>query len=370
MKLEDITMDYVVQLMSLELDRSSNCACPVCLPEKPKNKTLHIEMGKGVFRCPRCETVGNALHLYGLFRYGYTKDQIRSDVDLFKRLTKELEEASGTISERYYKPPVQKETKVINLQERNKTYNAFLDKCKLSDDHYNNLVKRGLREKDIIENRYMSTPQFGYNKIPQELRKQACDLLGVPGFYKKQGMWTFQKLKSGFFIPVRAVTEDNSRLGLIQGMQIRYDTVLQDETRYKWWSTKGYDSGCAALTFPHFSGFPENEVYLTEGPLKGDIIYRFTNIPVVSIPGVNCLSQLSSMMDTLWKLGTRKIKIAFDMDYHVNINVQDAYINLVKMLAGYGFSVERCNWDNSYKGMDDWLLSVYLEKGGKLDTLK
>jgi hypothetical protein len=76
------------------------------------------------------------------------------------------------------------------------------------------------------------------------------------------------------------------------------------------------------------------------------------------------------MLDMLWKLGVRRIKTAFDMDYKSNINVQEAYINLILCLNEYGFIVERLTWDENYKGLDDYLKAVYLEKGGKLGLTK
>ena len=67
------------------------------------------------------------------------------------------------------------------------------------------------------------------DNIASELRsKDACSLSGVPGFLKKkEGNWTLKYNKSGFYIPVRAVSEDffeNPR-GKIEGLQIRFDTL-------------------------------------------------------------------------------------------------------------------------------------------------
>lgn len=354
-----------------------NIPCPVCLSERPKNKTLHIDTEQSVFRCPRCESSGSEIHFYGLMKYGYTKEYIKENKDVFVKLLKELKGKATDLKGTEFKQPVfeKKDVPPNSIEERGKTYEAFLKKIQLSDTHYNNLIDRGLRESDIFENGYASTPKMGFAKIPSELRKEACDLLGVPGFYKKNETWTLLRTNSGFFIPARdiSINRDSSlqnRFGYIQAMQIRYDTIDDDDVRYKWWSTKDFESGCAALTYPHFVGYPEKEIILTEGPLKGDIIYRFSNTPVIAIPGVGSISNLPPFLELLWKLGVRVIDTAFDMDYVDNINVQDSYIKLVLMLMEYGFIVKRLLWDKKYKGYDDFLLKVYLQNGGKLGTKK
>jgi hypothetical protein len=130
------------------------------------------------------------------------------------------------------------------------------------------------------------------------------------------------------------------------------------------------ESGSGAETYVHFVGHPEQTCLLTEGPLKADIIHRFIGAPVIAVPGVSSIKNLRPMLDMLWKLGVRRIKTAFDMDYKSNINVQEAYINLILCLNEYGFIVERLTWDENYKGLDDYLKAVYLEKGGKLGLTK
>lgn len=379
MSYKDISMAFVLSKLNISANKNAfNIPCPCCLSEKPKNLLLHIDLeqnnGKGAFRCPRCESSGGPVHLYGLVKYGYSKDYIKSNKDVFWKLVDEINDGKNSnLEPSAFKAPefVKEDVPPICVEERDRTYNALIHRLKLSDKHYNNLIERGLREQDIYNNGYVSVPKLGYTKIPNELRKEACDLLGVPGFYKKDETWTLLKTQSGFFIPAREITRSsNNRLGLIQGMQIRYDTVSSSDKRYKWFSTKDMKDGCAAETYSHFVGFPEQTIYLTEGPLKGDIIYRFLEVPVVAIPGVNCLKNLRPFLDILWKLGVRKIKTAFDMDYKSNINVQEAYINLVICLQEYGFIVERALWDENYKGFDDFLLHTYLERGGKLGTKK
>ena len=370
-----ITMDLAMYRLGKSISRRAfNETCPSCEGDKPRNLLLHVDMDKSVFRCPKCNMSGGAMHYYGFVKYGYSRAYMDSSKEIQAKLLSELEGNDTDLIATERAKPVEvarKDVPNASKEERNKTYSQLLSMLDISDSHYNNLISRGLREQDIIENGYKTVPKMGLNKLPQELRKVACDLLGVPGFFKKGESWTMQKNNPGFFIPARDVCQNGmSRLGLIQGMQIRYDTVSKDDTRYKWFSTKDMPSGSPAETYAHFVGFPEKTIILTEGPLKGDIIFRFLNIPVVAIPGVSALNHLKLMLPILWQLGVRNIKLAFDMDYKENVNVSSAYVKLILLLEEFGFHVERFLWDENYKGLDDFLLVEYLSRGGKLGTKK
>lgn len=368
--------------MSYDEDEMSafNIPCPVCITEKPKNKLIHIEPtaydGVGAFRCPRCEASGGPIHFYGLFKYGYSREAINNDDELREKLRNELKGQNQNISAdssqmARYNAPKRIDVDICSLVERDETYLAFLNMLNLSNNHWNDLVKRGLREEDILKNNYKSVPKLGFQKIPGELRKQACNLQGVPGFYKPEEVWFLQKTKTGYYIPYLSLEHSTNDLKqMIQVMQIRFDTVEKDEVRYKWFATPNMKMGCGAITVPHFRGFPEQTVIFTEGALKADIIYRFLNEPVIAIPGVNCLSQLHDLLSTLQRLGVKRIKTAFDMDYKKNPNVQSAYIKLVILLQEYGFAVERMIWDENYKGLDDYLLKLFIDRGGKLESTK
>ncbi len=370
-----ITMDLAMYRLGKSIPkRAFNETCPGCESDRPRNLLLHVDMDKSVFRCPKCNMSGGAMHYYGFIKYGYSRIYMDSNKDIQAKLLSELEGNETDLLAVERAKPVETARKDVpnaSKEERDKTYSQLLNMLDISDAHYNNLISRGLREQDIIENGYKTVPKMGLNKLPQELRKIACDLLGVPGFFKKGESWTMQKNNPGFFIPARDVCQNGmSRLGLIQGMQIRYDTVSKDDTRYKWFSTKDMPSGSPAETYAHFVGFPEKTILLTEGPLKGDIIYRFLNIPVVAIPGVSAINHLILMLPILWQLGVRHIKLAFDMDYKENINVSSAYVKLIIVLEEFGFYVERFLWNENYKGLDDYLLFEYLSRGGKLGIKK
>lgn len=375
---ERCNIDHIIDILSIPTrGGGKRLDCPICALEggTAGNGTIGILPEKQYFSCFRCGAKGNGVHMYGLFKYGYSKDQIEEDKNLKRQLFKEIVSGGNPQKTHPYSGNVfkkeefvTKEVKHAPLKERDKTYSSFLNMISLSDEHREELRRRGLRDSDIYANGYKSVPKMGYSKIPRDLRREACDLLGVPGFFKKDDVWSLQKTKSGFFIPARDLSDElpRNRFGSIQGLQIRFDTVKEGDTRYKWLSSRNMDSGCGAETYVHFVGVPQNAIILTEGPLKADIIYRFLEVPVAAVPGVNSQQKLEEMLPRLWAVGVRKIKTAFDMDYLQNINVQESYIKLVKLLRRYGFGVERLLWDADYKGLDDYLLNVYKHRGGKI----
>lgn len=338
-----------------------NIPCPIC-DRGGKKKHLNINTDKDVFCCPKCSSGGGVVAFYAFMKYGTDPELIKANPDLKLSMLKEMKEIGGFDNINYddYKkktkePPPRKDFPPTSVEERNKTYSALLDKVSLSKKHYNDLIKRGLRKSDILKNGYASVPALTFDCTSLE----GCEFRGVPGFYKNQGLWTLRHNAKGFFIPVRDIDKN------IQGLQIRLNKT--DSMKYIWLSTADYDSGSGAETWAHFVGSPEETIYITEGPLKADIIHRFNNVPVIAVPGVNALTHLEIMLKELKKLGVSKIITAFDMDYKTNEHVFKSYNKLLEILYGLGLSTKRLNWDENYKGYDDYLLNQYLTSGNSLD---
>lgn len=388
-------MDMVISSLKLQIDTAGNMGCPICDSSKKNKKRLHINIAKGVFRCAACATSGNAVHLYAWLRYGISPERLKlSDASdkaekdkrtaLMLKYKRELLSMSGVSNINTYNftqniSATDSTVATQDLTMRDKVYECMLDRLTLNKEHYNNLIKRGLRRSDILQNGYKSVPEgFGsLDNIASELRsKDACSLSGVPGFLKKkEGNWTLKYNKSGFYIPVRAVSEDffeNPR-GKIEGLQIRFDTLdNESDARYKWLSSGSYNEekyteGCRAYTWSHFVGYPEREAIITEGPLKSDIIYRFIEKPVLGIPGVNSIQNMIPMLDKLAEYGVSRYKIAFDMDMYKNPNVAKALTKLLDVMKEKKLECSIFKWDPKYKGLDDYLLNNYLKAGHNLD---
>ncbi len=375
-----IPITRIMDMCNIGYDSSKssvNIACPVCdgASADKRHRHLNVRLDGDVFRCPKCDAGGGAIAFYGFMVKGIDPAIVKGDKELYKEYLKEIKEKTGDIDMYQYERKQTYEKKPIDFPptdviSRDETYSALFNELSLSNDHYNNLVSRGLREKDIIKNGYVTTPIIGVKKIPGELRHQGMELAGVPGFFKKNNAWAMMQMGRGIYIPVRDLSGLLDRgQGYIQGVQTRIDNPTT-KNKYMWLSSRDYESGCGAETWCHFAGYPEETVYLTEGPLKADIIYRFINKPVIAVPGVNALKHLDDLFEQLKNLGVKKIRTAFDMDFKTNPHVQKGYNKLLNKIATYEFECEMIVWDENYKGYDDYLLHLYLEEGGKLDPFK
>ena len=343
-----ISMEQVLPALGIPLPSKDESAmtCPFC----GKKKKMYVRMSKNVFNCFACGEAGSAIDLYGMVSHNYTKEQLRTDKPLFAKLCSELDNGTPT----NYTPRVyskEDDTPVAPIENRDAAYRAFLSGLSLKQEHFDNLLARGLSANDIAQHGYKSVPTEGCLDLMKDLKNQGIDLNGVPGFYVDEyGKRRPVKLDSGFFIPVVDLQ------GRIQGLQIRFDNP-GNGPRYKWFSSSGRDSGTGAKTFTHFVGYPEDIVLLTEGPLKANIINRFLDRPVLAVPGVNATKFLIPMVQELKAMKIKKIATCFDMDFLTNDNVKRAYSNLLRMLRQQHITVVPKTWNQDYKGFDDYLLA-------------
>ena len=376
MRDNEITMADVLNVLNVpySANRASvNIPCPICDGpggfSRRTQKRLNVNIGKGVFRCAKCGTSGRSLGLYAFLTEG--RDPRNMSSEDFVEIANKIQGGNGFNKMKFQTKKqdefVPVDTEAANVEKRSIGYSAFMQKLSLSKDHYNDLIRRGLRRVDIINNGYRSTPTFNGNKIAESLRRQGVDLYGVPGFFRDDnGFWRLVSQQSGYFIPVRDLSGKLLRgKGFVQGLQIRCDDP--QGSKYMWLSSRDYKDGSGAKTWTHFCGYPEDEVIITEGPLKADIIYRFINKPVLAMPGVNAVEHLIPVLNKLRALGVKKIKIAFDMDMYSNKHVKQALENLKNIIESIGFEYTVLSWDTKYKGYDDYLLHQYLEAGNQLD---
>ena len=91
-------------------------------------------------------------------------------------------------------------------------YAEMLSFLTLSERHRENLLERGLSEERIERNGYRSMPETpAQRRLLAKLVGSSYELLGIPGFYTRNGQWTLAG-PNGFLIPVR------DKDGLIQGL--------------------------------------------------------------------------------------------------------------------------------------------------------
>ena len=318
---------------------SYNVPCPCC-DDEPRAKHLNINLQKDVFRCPRCGLSGGIFDLYAYYT-GIAREDVRDA--LVARLN-----VQGNIPKSEHIQDAEPiETPPTDILSRNETYTALLSKLTLASDHRQNLRNRGLSDEEIDRLGYRTTPVVGTQTIARQLLSDGCYLSGVPGFYRKDGQWSFVCDSRGILIPVR----DSE--GHIQGMQIRRDNVSR--RKFRWVSSSGRPDGCKAEGWVHIAGKTRTTVLLTEGPMKADVVHFLSGQTVLAVAGVNTLTQLELILPQLRGQGVERIMTAFDMDFMENPHVQNGYKALVSLLSEAGFTYGTYLWDPKYKGLDDYI---------------
>ena len=255
----------------------------------------------------------------------------------------------------------------------------------MNPKHKQALLDRGLSEAEIKRLGYKSFP--GYKKISsieEIMKKEKLDFSGVPGFYKPKDNWQIIDAKPGIMIPVRYSD------GRIVGVQIRHDEYTNGP-KYSWLSTnpeskrkdgkQAFPNGSKAFPWAHcfISDIEPKEdknaslvIYLTEGPLKADVVGVKCNKNVIAIPGTATYKNMFSVLGFFSKkYKNRKIILveAFDMDKTTNPNVK-RNVDKIKSLISEQFpkmKLETLCWDTisvqgnpvwlgNYKGIDDFVV--------------
>jgi hypothetical protein len=243
-----------------------------------------------------------------------------------------------------------------------KTYRAFLAECTLLEKHKQELLspKRGLNLKQIKGLGIKSCPTHReqHIKIINNLLRKGVTLEGVPGFFiDKSGNWNFNLFRyaEGYLIPVINIRKQ------VIGFQIRLDEPKgkDKKTRYIWFSSAYKDKGVSSGSPIHLtSNKPSKFVYLTEGPLKADIAAYKSHKVFAAVAGVNNQKPLNAFFRGLKANGTKVIVDCFDSDCVCNEQVEKARRKLARTVIQNGLKYIRMEWDQAYKGIDDYLLNV------------
>jgi len=344
-------MSDILPLLPIEqpdMKRSSYYVpCPCCDGNRARNGHMNINLQKNVFRCPRCGFSGGVLDLYSHYA---NVDRNEARDSIAARLC--IDENKNTQGKRNVqkKEPAINEYPLADVDARNATYKALLGKLSLASDHKENLRGRGLSDEIILQKNYRTSPVFGWRTIARQLQADGYYLSGVPGFYRDDdGQWTFVELKRGILISVCDIQ------GRIQGLQIRRDNI--ERRKFRWISSSERQDGCRAVGWTHLAGEINEEILLIEGPMKADVVNYLTGLTVLSVPGVNSLTQLQTTLKELKALGVKRIKTCFDMDMLKNWHVQNSYYSLLWMLDGMGLEFGTYLWNPYYNGLDDYVFN-------------
>jgi hypothetical protein len=242
----------------------------------------------------------------------------------------------------------------------------------LRPEHRARLHARGLGDEWIDAKGYASTPR------DRRERDAVAELLapyleafngGVPGFFYDGERWRMTYSAPGFFIPSR------DEHGRVQALCHRADGP-RDGCKYMWLSSnteaedddgrQKYPRGASSGTPTHFSNrvamWEADELLVTEGVLKADVIAALTGLPVVGVAGTHCTRGLAARLrSNLPRLS--RVVVAFDKDVLTKPHVALGLERLITQLEGERFRVRVRMWPGDAKGFDDYLLEQSRVKG-------
>lgn len=394
-----ISINEVVDLLGLQRNPRSGqgssyyVSCPFC-HEKDRYH-MNINSDKDVYCCFKCGTSGNTLDLFGRYMFDEPCESGSSGNSraLFLKLCNALHIGKAEVTTKREKR--EEETNVSEIlpgddAHLNKAYTCLLDQFVLSEQHYQNLIKRGLDDKTIRENGYKSSysdfsevrnhPLYQaelarYNRAQLELvrqndpilkryskdqliagmiaayviRRQGVAIDHVPGFFMIGKYWFF-KLDSGMFIPTRNYE------GEIVSLQMRKD---EGSLRYMTVSSKGLPegptAGIARPSFPlHNCPIIRDggvKVIFTEGPLKADVALHLLQkkgddkIAFIALQGVNNRNDLQDIFHAIRKVGIKVVFNGFDMDRLLNPSVLKACGSIRDIAREEDVEIHQLFWD-------------------------
>lgn len=392
-------IDFVVEqdLVPLGIQKVPNSTgysfdCPFCEKNglKPDRKHKYsVDIYKNVGHCMRCGSGHGILSLHqSLSKKAITLEE--SKEDLLKRwnglpsdVQVELSKALERLEEEN-----KKQLEPAPIEIRDEVYRNFLNNLTLSDRHRQDLLSRGLTEKEIEDRMYKTVPSvgaksFGIGAFSYEISDTLKRHIkwGIPGFYDiRTNEPKVVFCDSGYFVPVR------DEFGRISGMQVRYDPLPENASdakkehyaKYKWFTSnyrKKKDgcsaSGCENIHYAWPNLHAPTSIILTEGVLKADIISRLGGrlkdkepVPVIGLVGVYNTENLSYELLKMKQYGLEKVMIAVDMDYREKKQVADALNNIKEIVSGIELEYDVLQWNPAYKGYDDYLLGIAKYRAG------
>lgn len=395
-----VPIETIVDLLGLERSpknrpgaRSIKVHCPFC---NHRGYTMDVDTSLDVYHCFHCpeemQKKTGALDLYSRVRLGEPLDS-RNSKEAFKKLLAELDNNGQNTVKTDISAYRDDNIYPASDESLNLAYSALfsLPYLRISRNHIEDLAKRGLpewaarrgqfaslppayqlvknhprgqemlawydansvgmiRERSPILSRYQKRDIVAGVLIAEDLARQGVKLSGVPGFYHiTPEVWAF-RYDSGLMIPTVSYE------GNIVGVQTRKDTAMKSGLRYMTLSSKGLPDGVTARISRthvcHSRKINENtQVYITEGPLKADMILWFltgeycSDVAVVAVQGVKNVKEIPEIARKLKKDGVKRVFSAFDMDKCCNIAVSEASQEIKRLFNEEEISVDTLCWD-------------------------
>lgn len=376
----------------VELIRRGRSYMGLC-PFHPDNHigSFVVTPDKGLWKCFACGHGGNVISFvkdyYGLgFMDAVTKLAVDYDLvtpseceTFLKR--KYDPETVIALERESMKTEIGANTLTADADVKDAVYGSIAGVCELKDAHKEHLIKERHISKEELEGpgkeffsfptRNMNLPVKVFKNIkaladdgvyPEELVSRVkTQLSTVPGFFFNEDKTCidFTSNKGIGFL----VKDDN---GIVQGIQIRKDTVKEGESRYVWFSsafaaTKPGCSGGSSAGAP--GGVVKSKtdkpgcVFITEGRFKAEAIAQTGNTAIY-VSGVSTWKNIMPMLERI--LGKRKkVYLAFDADMLGNVAVYEQLRSLGNTLRQKGLSPVVVLWSkNLGKGFDDFYYNV------------
>lgn len=287
----------------------------------------------------------------------------------------------------------EKEKKQINTADLkpdkmlNEIYRLIKELCPIKDKEKTHLLNYRALTEDRINQDYFSMPicdNVFYKKLFSEIRNKfgykPLDLIGIPGFYlDDNGKVRFKQTKGiGFLmsgadnltrgIHVRAY-DNISNTGKLSFNEFAYNKHKK-RPKYFWVTSSKLNKGssCGA---PVDVNIPKSKTsktcFITEGKLKGEIILKTYNSPVISVQGVGNWERKIAPEVKLIEKNYNKLSYmfcAYDADLCFNPKIFRECYNMVKNeLINFKGEVRMAFWDYKLgKGLDDVILNGHKDK--------
>jgi hypothetical protein len=229
---------------------------------------------------------------------------------------------------------------------RDRVYKALLGGLPLSEQHRENLKKRGLDDGQIALRGYRSVDRFALHQTIGRLRPEHADeeLLKVPGIVRRNDRLELAAAE-GLLIAVRNAD------GQIVALKLRHDRGENGKYSFVSSAACGGPSPGAPVHLPLGTPAEFPEMRVTEGELKADVASALSSVPTISVPGV---SSWATALPLLERLKARRVRVAFDADG--NPATRRATLSLIDALREAGMTPLLERWDpegGKLKGIDD-----------------
>ncbi len=346
------------------------CSCPSCGRGKKIDKSFCVNLDTETYHCFKCDLKGRfSQNLYAEIN---NIDRASAGKEIMSRLGIDSYNAFPKRERKISVPSasISTEAEVAPAPVRNKVYRTMLKCLSLSEKHKEDLLNRGLTEREISELGYKTFPGGDVKtvwNIVDTLEKEKLSPEGCPGFYKtkKKNVW-FCKNPDKDVIMVKYMSFDNNLTGF--QMRRNNEDIPEGGNKYMWWTSNGENHGSKPTGMIHYAcDFEKNEkgewqpkvfvsktgekyMCITEGAMKGDIAHMISGKPFICIPGVSIQKSLEADLPKLKEIGVTTFMVCYDMDQLMNLNVLRHLDTMSRMLSNNGFNVKNgAVWDATYK---------------------